>query len=348
MPRTGAGTATPTADRRRPGVRATLLAATAAAGLAFTGCTGATTSAGSGTSPAGDRATTSAGPGTATPPPTDRAALDPAVLAGVEVEIRQGRADWGDRVVQLRVTNGTAVPLVVVTGALATPTVERTATTDPARSRVVPVGAHRDFPVPLPEAVCPPGPGADGQAGAAVPVDAPPTVDLVLADESGRRGEMRLAPTDPQGHLRRIHAEDCAARAVAAGVELSIGPRVTSHGRGGVLTGAVELVVRPVPGGPDVSVTAVERTILLSPTSGETWTSPHLVDPPPGGATVTLEFTPARCDAHAVAEDKRGTFFGVHATVDDVPQPVFHLGVDDDVRGAVYDYIAAACGWPSG
>ena len=64
-------------------------------------------------------------------------------------------------------------------------------------------------------------------------------------------------------------------------------------------------------------------------------------------AEVTLAFEPARCDPHAVAEDKRGTFLGVHARVDGVEQEVVHLPPGDALRGAVHDFVAAACGWPS-
>jgi hypothetical protein len=282
-------------------------------------------------------AATSPGAGPPTPSVTAAAAApDAEALGTLAVEIRQSRADWGDRVVQLRVVNDGDAPLVVVTGSLTTPTAAGTATSDRARSRAVPAGTYRDFSVALGDAVCPAGAG-------------PVAVDLVVAaDASGGRATATVTPSDPQGHLARIHGEDCAARAVAAGAVLSIGPRLTPQDVDGVLTGSVDLTVRPVPGGPDVAVTAVDETILLAPTSGTTWTPAELVDPPPDGATATLAFTPGRCDPHAVAEDKRGTFFGVHASVDGVPQPVFYLGVDDGVRGQVYDYVAAACGWPAG
>jgi hypothetical protein len=60
---------------------------------------------------------------------------------------------------------------------------------------------------------------------------------------------------------------------------------------------------------------------------------------------LALEFTAARCDPHAVAEDKRGTFVGAHTTVDGVVQPVDYLAVPDAVVGQVHDFVAAACGW---
>ena len=60
-----------------------------------------------------------------------------------------------------------------------------------------------------------------------------------------------------------------------------------------------------------------------------------------------LPVVPSRCDPHAVAEDKRGTFFGVRARVDGVEQPVFYVPASDALRGAVYDLVAESCGWPT-
>ncbi len=285
-------------------------------------CTGAPVEASGGSGTAGASAAPVAEPG-----------LLPAdALDGVAVEIRQSRTNWGDRVVQLRVTNGTSAPLVVERGTLRSPYVRGAATTDPDRSRAVPAGAHRDFPVVLGEPVCP-------AAAAGV------VVDVAVGDDAGRRGALTATPADPQGHLERIHREDCAEAAVTAGVSLAVEPDVGVRDEGGVLVGTLRLTARPVEGGPRVSVTGVERSNLLAPTSGHVWSDPAQLDLPPPGATVDLDFTAARCDAHAVAEDKRGTFFGIHATVDGTPQPVFYVRVDDAVRAQIYAFIGRSCGW---
>ena len=59
---------------------------------------------------------------------------------------------------------------------------------------------------------------------------------------------------------------------------------------------------------------------------------------------MTLQVTAGRCDLHAVADDKRGTFFGVHARVDGVEQPVFYLPSSEALRSALFAFIRAACG----
>jgi hypothetical protein len=37
----------------------------------------------------------------------------------------------------------------------------------------------------------------------------------------------------------------------------------------------------------------------------------------------------------------------VHARVDGVAQPVFHVTADAALRGRVHELVALACGWPA-
>ncbi|WP_199421780.1 hypothetical protein [Actinotalea solisilvae] len=259
----------------------------------------------------------------------------------LHVEIRQGRASWAGRVVQVRVVNGGDAPVPVRTAALTTTAVEGTAVSDPGRGRDVPPGRHRDFSVPLGPPVCGP--------GAAVPVVASVVLELGAADEDGRASPATrtepLVASDPQGHLERIHAEDCAAATVRAALDVRVDGLSTEQTPGGLLA-VLRLTVTPVAGGPAAGVTSVDGTILLGPVvagvPADAWAPSELAAPLTGPVTVLLPARANRCDPHAVAEDKRGTFLGLHATVGGVPQHVVHVGVDE---GLVHDYVAAACGW---
>lgn len=281
---------------------------------------------GDGASPAPD-----AGPTAATAP------VDAGSLA---VEIRQSRASWAERVVQVRVVNDGTAPLPVRTAALTTTAVEGTAVSDPARGRDVPPGRHRDFSVPLGPPVCGPGPAG--------PVVASVVLELGPSDELAGQAVTRtdaLPVLDPQGHLERIHAEDCAEATVRAALDVRVDGLSTEQTAEGLL-GVVRLTVTPVPGGPAAGVTSVDGTILLGPlvdgAPTDAWTPAELAAPLTGPVSVLLPARANRCDPHAVAEDKRGTFLGLHATVGGVPQHVVHVGVDE---GLVHDYVAAACGW---
>ena len=113
-----------------------------------------------------------------------------------------------DRVVQVRVTNAGPADLTVTEVRLTTPDVEGTAWTD--KGRVLRAGVDRDFSVALGDPVC-----DDAGSGTA-------SVEVLLVDEAGRRSTVVVEPTDPQGHLARIHGEDCAAVAVASGATLTL------------------------------------------------------------------------------------------------------------------------------
>ena len=254
------------------------------------------------------------------------------VLAGLSVEVRQARSDWALRVVQLRVTNAGPGDVTVSEARLSTPDDEGVATSD--RERPVRAGVDRDVSVALGAPVC-----AEAASGAA-------RAELDLVDHAGRRSTLVVEPADPQGHLARIHGEDCAAAAVAAGAALTLADAITTQDAGGTLAASVELDVAPVAGGPRVEITQVDGTVLLAPVGGATsW--PADVDTADGASrTIPLLLVPSRCDPHAVAEDKRGTFFGVHARVDGVEQPVFYVAASDALRGALHEFVGESCGMP--
>ncbi|AEE47444.1 hypothetical protein [Cellulomonas fimi] len=266
------------------------------------------------------------------------AALPGSVAGALAVEIRQSRADWGRRVVQVRVANTGTEDVTVRSATVRSPTVDGPATSE--KGREVRAGVDRDLSVALGDPVCGPGSGAAGSGGRV-------QVELDVVDERGRAGTVVAVPEDPQGHLARIHGEDCAALAVAAGARLRLDDALPRSTVEGVVVGSLVLHVEPVPGGPRVEVWQVDRTNLVIPADlGNDW--PVAVDTAAldGPTTVVLPAVPSRCDPHAVAEDKRGTFFGVHARVDGVDQAVFYVPSSDELRGAVYDLVGASCGWP--
>ena len=177
------------------------------------------------------------------------------VLAGISVEVRQGRSTWAQRVVQVRVTNAGPGDVSVTGVRLTTPDVEGVASTD--KGRILRAGVDRDFSVALGDPVC-----DDAGSG-------PARAEVDLTDDAGRRSTVVVEPADPQGHLARIHGEDCAGVAVAAGGHADAGghdhhgrrrrhPRREGRARAST----------PVAGGPRVEVTQVDRTILFAPPGG--------------------------------------------------------------------------------
>ncbi len=58
---------------------------------------------------------------------------------------------------------------------------------------------------------------------------------------------------------------------------------------------------------------------------------------------VRLGIRPARCDPHAVAEDKVGTLIPLRVTVAG-RDGVLKVGAGAQLRGRIYDFITSACG----
>ncbi|NCT89818.1 hypothetical protein GXB85_02455 [Cellulomonas sp. APG4] len=269
----------------------------------------------------------------ATPPPSGTTAappLAPGAAEQIRVEIRQSRSDQAARVVQLRVHAPPSTEVVVASAALEAAGFVGVAALE-SWDRRVPAGRTRDASVALGEARCAE-PSGDGR------------VRLVLAD--GARTEVRTEAEDPQGHLARIHAEDCARAALTAALDVEIGSGLaTSRGPDG-LVATLTLVLVPTRDAPEVVVESVEGTVLLGPAGGGTaWTAPPLGAVVEGPTTVRLPIVPTRCDAHAVAEDKRGTYLGLRATVAGRSLPTVPLDVGDELRGELRAFVADHCGW---
>ncbi|MDM8084007.1 hypothetical protein QUV83_04420 [Cellulomonas cellasea] len=277
------------------------------------------------------------------PSPTSQTTAGPTpepLPPGVTVEVRQARVEWADRIVRVRVSNDTADALAVSSAEIA-----GARWAGPARS-LDPVtagaGGVAEVRVRLGEARC-------GQAGAA------DVLTLVVEADRDDAAPRPVAvfthvlddAADPGGVLTRRWQEDCAAAAVAAGARLSWSPGLeVVEGPAGPLA-RLTLRLEPVPGGPHVEVAAVDATTLLSPAEGPQW-RPALASADGQPVTATLDAVPARCDLHAIAEDKRGWQMPVRASVDGVAQEVFYLPLPDDSRVALPSYLSQACGRSAG
>lgn len=281
------------------------------------------------------------------------------VVARLGVEVAQGREQYAAREVRLEVTNGSDETLTLLSGALhadgfgpSRPTKEgRTLALRPGTTRAVYVGLGEPLCTGSPGAASPgsarPGPGRSDAASA------PPSATITLAlgegDGAGPATDVVVDEVgDPVGHLARNHEADCAEAAVAAGARLTVDDEVSVETRDGELTALVTLRVEPVDGGPEVTLDRVAGTTLMSnpdPAGGASgWTGPDLARQRSGA--VVLAVVPARCDVHAVAEDKRGTFLPVSASVDGAPQRTVYVPMPDTARSAFYDFVADHCAWP--
>jgi hypothetical protein len=311
--------------RRRSGVVAVVVVTLS---LAVAGCSGPS---GSDAAPPTSPASTSTG--VATPPP-------PTVVDGLGLSILQNRPDYATRVLQLSVTNEGGEPVTVVgarfeSAQFAEPVTwsKAASTSASSASTVVPAGLTRYLPVQLPAAVCPT-PGATT-----------PSLTITLADASGNTREVTGSPADPFGVLARIAAEDCLDEAAADVAALTLDDTLGVTGTGGDSVAHLTLRVDPAGGAGRLHLDEVRFTILLAPAEGTTWPLAATVEGGDAAQEFTLDLVPARCDPHAIAEDKRGTFLPVVLEVAGGPSGTVSVPSSDALRLALYDFIAAHCGF---
>jgi len=262
-------------------------------------------------------------------------AVAPSLPDGVSLSVYQSRTDLGPRRLQVSVTNGTAEPLTITR--LVFDADQFVAPAEWAKdSTTIAAGATADLPVLLGAPAC-----ALGDPRVRV------ELDYRLGDRAERTG--RGIPDDPAGRLPEIHEEDCFAASVIehTAIEASTLPReILVEGR---LLAELDLTITPTGSDGSVVVDGVLDTVLLElvdPARGmavDELPVDTTIDPATEPFTVTLLLAPARCDAHAIAEDKRGTIFPVRAT-SEAGAGILFVSSTDEVRAGLYNFVRRSCG----
>lgn len=289
----------------------------------------------------------------AAPSPTSAPLVDivEGAASGLSVTLVQHRRDHPVRALQISITNDTTEVVTVTSATLRSEALDEVATW--TGSTDVPPGATRDLPVVLGasaaascSADADAAADADGGSGAA-PQDASVTV---LAAGATTERRLTATPADPFGAVTRIHGEDCARARVArvAAVEV-IGPVVPGAGDG---SATVSLRMTPMPGASirtsGLVIESVGSTVLFDVETAAGALPVALDDA--GTRLVTLTLVPARCDPHAVAEDKLGTVFPVEISggAGDETPVTLDVAAAPDLRADLYAFVAESCGWPAG
>lgn len=254
---------------------------------------------------------------------------------GVTVSVFQNRFDYSLRVLEIKVSNGTDAALTVTRAEFISTRFSEAAVWD--RPQEIPASGARDLKVQLPDPVC------DGTA----PAESV-SLDFTLPD--GTSGTAELTPTDEQGRIDTINAEDCLGASVAAVATLSP-PDALEWTPGVHRPAVVEVSVEPTGAEGSVTVLAAKGTVLLglSDADGVPLTVLPLdlvVDAKTPATGIRLAVTPNRCDPHAVEEDKRGTFFPFDVETSDGRSGTIYVAVSDEVRRSLYEFYADYCGLP--
>jgi len=226
----------------------------------------------------------------------------------VSVSLYQTRSDTPLDAVEIQVTNGGSDPVTVQRAELRSPRLQGVAAWEEA-VEIMP-GASVDLKVRLPAPHC-------ETAG-----DATDQVTLTL---DGRA--VTVAAPDRLGQVGAYVRQRCFEQAVGQAAVIRV-DAVTRRG----------MTVFVDPGAARLG--ALGTTILFAPAD------PRALAADPGHAAGVREvrLTPNRCDAHALGEDKQGTYFGVEVTLPDGRSGTYTFGVDTAQRAQLYRLYARDCG----
>ena len=262
---------------------------------------------------------------------------DVAAPALLTVDVTQGRTDRDARIVVMDVTNRSENPVELISAELDTPQFAEAA--EWTRGTTLAPGRTVSLRASLPEPVCP------------VPADAAPTVSVTF-DAAGVTSTITLTPTQSTGVLAIIARDDCIGVLAAEHAEIRVADTV-SWIPGAHEPASLDLLVSPTDADGSVLIIDARSTILLSLVDA----AGVPVEALPLGLTasadspdqrITLLLVPARCDPHAIAEDKRGTIMILDVETNEGAGSPGASGAayyrsSDDVKASLYAFVTDYC-----
>ncbi|WP_375003651.1 hypothetical protein [Aeromicrobium sp. CTD01-1L150] len=251
---------------------------------------------------------------------------------GVTLHLDQSRMERQGREVFLRVTNHGDEPMHITGFVLESDRFEPVVWEG---EETVSAGYERDLEFELPPSRCGAEPNANDHLRA----------DVELTYRFGDQGRTsRGTAVDRYGAVTRAMDGDCARHTLKEAADLTVGaPQVVHPDARPVLE--VPVTLAPTGRRDDVRFGGFEPTVLFT-----TIEDPHddlgvRLGPDDPVLQTALRVVPARCDAHALADDKVGTLFGVRVLADDLPDgAAFSLPLPDETRTALKTYLQSACG----
>ena len=246
---------------------------------------------------------------------------------GVVAHIDQSRVERKGREVFLRVENGTKRSITIEKFTLTSP---RLATVEWSGDETIGATYEADLEFDMPKGRC----GDE--------IDASVTLTYRIGD--GELHESTAPADDPYGNAALFADRDCAQSTLASAADLEVGdPSVEGTGAASVLRLPVTLT--PTGKASGVRFGGFGSTVLFRQAAG----SPTDVDVPLDAdappAELVMAVVPARCDPHALAEDKVGTLFPVTVKAPGLPENAwFFLPLTKQQRGAFFTFFRTHCG----
>jgi hypothetical protein len=107
----------------------------------------------------------------------------------------------------------------------------------------------------------------------------------------------------------------------------------------------LDIAITPT-GAPGTAVLhATQDTTLLSQREGELRSFELTFSAASAPEVITLDYTPSRCEAHVVAEDKVGTIIPFHADAPGFPNATFGVALSTALKNEFLAWVGQYCGW---
>jgi hypothetical protein len=200
------------------------------------------------------------------------------------------------------------------------------------RSKPFEVGAGDalSIRVDLPASIC------DAEPG-------PVVVDLSFSTAAGS-GSAEVTADDPFDTVARVNAADCLAESVAEVATIVMPEHLRSTGSGPERRAFIDIQVDPAAAGDGtMRIERVYGTTLLNAEDGIDWTLGLDVAAGDAPFSISLPLRPARCDAHAIADDKRGTILPFEIATGDGRSGRLDVPASGGLKAELYAYYGERC-----
>ncbi|AWB94961.1 hypothetical protein DCE93_04210 [Agromyces badenianii] len=253
---------------------------------------------------------------------------------GLSVRVQQGRLDIEAQRLVVRLENDGDEPVTVERLEVVAPTLTPGMVRDEP-FEVAP-GNALQIRLPLSASEC----GTD--AGSETPAPEA-TILLQVATTSGRASSELIAD-DPHGTLARIANSECLAESVDRVAALQMPEHLRSTGSGIARRAFIDVDIVPEASGDgSFTIDRVYGTTLLNAEDGVDWPLGTQVAAGGDPVTISLPVRPARCDAHAIADDKRGTILPFEIRTSDGREGRLDRSSGDTLKAELYAYYGERC-----
>lgn len=250
----------------------------------------------------------------------------------ISVAVVQGRDDRGARIVAFELTSDRDDAVEVTRVELDAPQLKEPAVWH--NGTTLRPGLTLDLRVPLGEPACP----LAENLGA--------SVEVSFTTEAGVNRTITVTPEQPSGVLDRIAQEDCLGDGVTASADITV--KSVTYAPGAHRPAVLVLGIAPKDADGRVTIVGIHATILLALVDpggalSQEYAIHRVIERGGDDADLRIALVPNRCDTHAVAEDKRGTFIPLEVEIDGGPSGTYYVTMPDTQKGELYAFVTDYC-----